>query len=164
MILSATIRGADALSLKAKYLIRAAQWGLEAGVSEGAFIFEQEAQTLAPRDTGALADSIHTEDLISEGDRQVKAVRVGVDYGSFVEYGTGLRGAAAPHPPLPTQGVPFTGSWVYDYQNQGWIGQVAQPFMRPAFDGKRAEVESTIKKSVLAELAGAASAQGLRKR
>ena len=33
--------------------------------------------------------------------------------------------------------VPITGSWVYDYKKQNWVGHEAQPYMRPALDTAR---------------------------
>lgn len=49
-----------------------------------------------------------------------------VDYAPFVEFGTGRRGAASPHPPLPS-----------GYIHGPRAGMPAQPFLFPAFEEQR---------------------------
>lgn len=91
------------------------------------------AQSLAPVDSGDLASSIESSvELI--GPLVQGSVEATAPYAAFVEFGTGLTGAASPHGELPTEGVPITGGWVYDYRGQGWKGAAAQPFLRPALD------------------------------
>ena len=104
-------------------------------------IVAADAESLCPRDSGELADSIGTEvELI--GQRVDGSVFASAPYAAFVEYGTGLRGASAPHGPLPTEGVPYTGSWVYDFRRQNWRGMPAQPFLRPALDMNQSKIMS----------------------
>lgn len=92
------------------------------------------AQSLAPVGaSGDLANSIETSvELI--GSIVQGAIEATAPYASFVEFGTGLVGASSPHGELPSEGVPFTGSWVYDFRGKGWKGMPAQPFLRPALD------------------------------
>ena len=71
-------------------------------------------------------------------------------YAAFVEYGTGLRGAGTYPYELPSEGVPYTGSWVYDYKRQNWQGHAAQPFMRPALDTARPEIRAIFGRNVAA--------------
>ncbi len=94
---------------------------------------EGSALQYVPRDTGELADSIGKE-VALVGQTVQGTVYALAPHAPFVEFGTGLVGEANPHPPLPTEGVPFTGAWVYDFRQQGWIGMAAQPFLRPALD------------------------------
>ena len=93
----------------------------------------EDARSFAPNDTGELQSSIGTEVQFS-GTTVEGSVFASAPYAAFVEYGTGLRGEAAPHGELPTEGVPFTGSWVYDFRKQDWKGMPARPFLRPALD------------------------------
>lgn len=91
------------------------------------------AQGLAPVLSGDLANSIEaTVELI--GTTVQGAVEATAPYAAFVEFGTGLTGSASPHGELPTEGVPYTGAWVYDFRGRGWKGMAAQPFLRPALD------------------------------
>ncbi len=143
------------LALRTKKLTEAARFGLKAGVAEGAMIIHQEAQDLAPEVTGELKSGIITRQTVDEPERQVIEVASTAGHAQFVEYGTGLTGAASEHPPLPTEGVPITGEWVYDYKRQNWPGMAAQPHMRPALDGKAGEVRSAIKDSILGEVLAA---------
>lgn len=102
-------------------------------VTKGTELVATEARTLAPVASGELRDSIASEvGLI--GPLVVGQVYATAPHAAFVEFGTGARGAASPHGALPSSGVPFTGSWIYDYRGRGWIGMPAHPFMRPALD------------------------------
>ncbi len=91
------------------------------------------SQQLVPVDTG---------DLVSSGGREVKWTGQKVSgfvsytsmHASFVEFGTGLIGSGTYPYPLPQEGVPYTGSWIYDYKRQNWKGHVAVPYLRPSLD------------------------------
>ncbi len=61
-------------------------------------------------------------------------------YAAFVEFGTGLTGRGTYPYNLPLAGVPFTGSWVYDYKQQNWVGMESRPFLRPALDTARPRI------------------------
>jgi len=109
---------------------------VKVAVTESSVAVMDAAKILVPVDTGELRSSIAVQvDL--NGKIVVGTIYAGANHAAFVEYGTGLIGAAAPHPPLPTEGVPITGSWIYDYKGQGWIGMAARPFMRPAYDASK---------------------------
>jgi hypothetical protein len=86
-----------------------------------------------PVRSGALVASGGTQVSIL-GEKVVGFVYYTAGHASFVEFGTGLTGSGTYPYALPEQGVPFTGSWVYDYKTQGWIGMTAQPYLRPALD------------------------------
>jgi hypothetical protein len=91
---------------------------------------------LVPVDTGELASSGGRE-VQWLGTRVVGSVSYTSGHASFVEFGTGIIGSGTYPYSLPTQGVPFTGSWVYDYKHQNWMGHPAQPYLRPALDLSR---------------------------
>lgn len=105
-------------------------------VKESSAAVMDAAKILVPVDTGSLRDSIAMQ-VELKGKIVVGTIYAGADHAAFVEYGTGIVGAAAPHPPLPSEGVPITGSWIYDYKGQGWIGMPARPFLRPAYDASK---------------------------
>jgi hypothetical protein len=94
-----------------------------------------EAQAIVPIDTGDLHDSGRTDVEWLASIRHVDGyISFTAPYAMFVEYGTGIRGAGTYPYDLPDSGVPITGSWIYDYKNQNWIGHTAQPYLRPALD------------------------------
>ena len=125
--------------------------GLYDGVLDASEMVYQEAVSRCPVDTGALVSSIGVEIF-----RGIQAMKQGgplagsmfsvlaqiaphTHYAAYVEYGTGQRGAssagAGPGPYSPT-----------------WPGMAAQPYMRPALDNNRAEVEDVIREAVAAVL------------
>lgn len=107
--------------------------GLRAGMTDAVVIVADEARALCPVDTGALRDSITGEILTGVAAAQrggplssslfsvVGEVSANTDYASYVEYGTGARGAASP------------GAGPFPYK-ASWPGMPAQPYMRPALD------------------------------
>jgi HK97 gp10 family phage protein len=109
---------------------------VEVAVTESSVAVMDAAKILVPVDTGELRSSIAVQ-VEFRGKIVVGTIYAGANHAAFVEYGTGLVGAAAPHPPLPTEGVPITGSWIYDYKGQSWIGMAARPFLRPAYDASK---------------------------
>jgi HK97 gp10 family phage protein len=97
-------------------------------------MIQERAKELCPVDTGALRDSIEvaTEDL----DKTIRgSVGPGMPYASYVEFGTGVAGAAS------------AGAGPYPY-NPNWPGMPAQPYMRPAFDEVRPQVEDIFRSNI----------------
>lgn len=88
---------------------------------------EARAKDYCPVETGNLRGKITT--LAVETDDGVE-IRTGtnVDYGPFVEYGTGQRGAAA--------GVDHPDDYIYGPKP----GMAPRPFLRPAWDEHREAV------------------------
>lgn len=129
MRLTVQLQNLDALSLKVRYLRDAARVGLRLGVSEAAGLFEAEAKDIVPVDTGTLRDSIHTETLIDEAEKQQLSVEPNTPYAHRIEFGF--------------VGVDSLGRHYH---------QAAQPYMRPAFDMKQDEASQTIKDSVFEQL------------
>lgn len=117
------------------------------GVLDAATIVEEEAISRCPVDTGALVSSISID--IQRGIQSAKAggplhsslfsvsaqVAPHTDYAAYVEFGTGVRGAAS------------AGAGPGPY-NPSWPGMVAQPYMRPALDNNRGAAEDAIKSAV----------------
>ena len=99
-----------------------------AAVTGGCASMVVQAQAIVPVDTGALRDSIHTVDVVWDGGtRVIGHVVAAQPYAAYVEFGTGVRGAAS------------SGAGPYPY-NPKWPGQVAQPYMRPALDSSRPQI------------------------
>lgn len=93
---------------------------------------EARAKDYCPVETGNLRGKITT--LAVETDDGVE-IRTGtnVDYGPFVEYGTGQRGAAA--------GVDHPDDYIYGPKP----GMAPRPFLRPAWDeGREAVLEGLV--------------------
>jgi len=105
-------------------------------VEQGAAVVLAEAKSIVPVDTSELSDSGHIE-IEVDGPMATGFVIFDAPHAQFVEYGTGLRGMGTYPYDLPTEGVPITGGWVYDYKKQEWIGHAAQPYARPALDTAR---------------------------
>ncbi len=144
MQLTAKMTGMDALSLKVKYLIQAAQRGLKYGVSEAAFAIQEEAKVLVPVDTGNLREAIHTEPVTDEAEKQVQMVTPAV--GAANKWG--FDPAYARRIEMGFFGADSMGR-VYN--------QPAQPYMRPAFDNKQAEAAAGIKQSIRDEMIAASN-------
>lgn len=120
-------------------------------VSQAAEIVLEEAEAIVPVGTGALRESGHTEMTKAPTLGLVSAIVIfDVPWAAFVEYGTGLRGEGTYPFPLPTEGVPFTGGWVYDYKQQEWVGMPSQAFLRPALDISRKSIQEVFRDNIAA--------------
>lgn len=95
-------------------------------VQESCDMVEARAKELCPVDTGALQASITTE-VDESGKTIIGCVAPHTDYAAYVEYGTGIRGAASP------------GAGEGPYSST-WAGMVAQPYMRPALDESKPKI------------------------
>jgi len=117
--------------LIAPKLIAATQAASDAAASE--------VRAIVPVRTGELRESIGTQ--VQWIGRAVNGYIIArAKHAGFVEFGTGLTGQGTYSYDLPTQGVPFTGGWVYDYKQQNWHGMIAQPYMRPGLDNARGAI------------------------
>ena len=107
-------------------------------VEQSCEIITEEAQAIVPVDTGALRESIgwSAED---EGGTIVGTVSADTPYASYVEYGTGARGAASP------------GAGPYPY-TMTWPGMPAQPYMRPAIDTARPQIKAVFADNIRAAI------------
>ena len=93
-------------------------------VEQGAEIVLEEAEAIVAVDTGALRESGHVELVVSSGPQPSAAVVFDEPYAAYLEYGTGVRGAASPG----------AGEGPYD---PNWPGMASQPYLRPALDTAR---------------------------
>ena len=94
------------------------------------------SQALVPVDTGELKSSGH---VIVNG--KYAAVEYTAGHAVYVEYGTGIRGAAS------------AGAGPGPYSST-WPGMPAQPYLRPAYDQHRAEAADMTREFVGAALKG----------
>lgn len=94
--------------------------GVKAAVKASCALVEKTAKGFCPVDTGDLQASITTE-IDESGKTIVGRVGPHMFYGPYVEFGTGIAGAAS------------AGAGEGPY-NMGWPGMPAQPYMRPARD------------------------------
>lgn len=135
MNLTVSMSGVSRVALKVKYLITAGSRGLREGSSEGAGIMRDEAQVLVPVDTGRLRDSIHIEHIVDTPERQVFVI-------------TPVTPAANEYGFEP----PYARAVEFGYEGINKAGRhqhtPAQPYMRPAFDGKQSEARQAIKDGV----------------
>lgn len=111
---------------------------VRASVQAACKLVETAAKAMAPVDTGALRDSISTE--INETAKTVVGnVAPHVPYAAFVEFGTGIAGAASP------------GAGLGPY-SLNWRGMPAQPYMRPAMDESRGPILEIFKGEIASGL------------
>ena len=126
--------------------------GIYKGVGHYLSKIQADAKRNCPVDTGLLRNSIHT-DVKYEDKEILGTVGTNLDYGIFVELGTGPVGAKSPKI-LPPNITP-------KYKTQGWYykakdgvrytkGQIAKPFLYPAFKANEHKAEEYIKKGVKA--------------
>ena len=101
------------------------------GVNAALKIIYDRSQDLVAVDTGALKESGKINEAQSTGLTVAGSVEYTASYAAFVEFGTGIRGAASPG----------AGEGPY---NPKWPGMVAQPFLRPPLDQSRDEVKGEI--------------------
>lgn len=122
--------------------------GLYDGVSEASELIRDDAKAICPVDTGALQSSIDAQVQrgivgIMGSEQSMKSSSFAVTgiiaphehYAAYVEFGTGDRGRAS----AGAGPGPYT---------EGWPGQRAQPYMRPALDSNRANAVDIVRASV----------------
>ncbi len=91
------------------------------------------SQQLVPVDTGDLVSSGGRE-VTWQGKKVLGSVSYTAPHAAFLEYGTGILGMGTYPFPLPTEGVPLTGQWIYDHRHVNWRGMPSQAYLRPAID------------------------------
>lgn len=109
------------------------------GAAAGSQAVLAESQIRVPVAGGSLKASGSTS-VEWKGTSVKGYVMYSAGHAAFVEFGTGIVGRGTYPFELPTEGVPFTGEWVYDYKQQDWRGMVAQPYLRPALDICRQQI------------------------
>jgi HK97 gp10 family phage protein len=111
---------------------------VRAGIIEWAGMVLDTARDLVPVDTGDLKASGHVT-VAESGKSIAAAVSFDMPYAGYVEYGTGLRGAASP------------GAGEYPY-NSEWAGMPSQPYLRPAFEAHRSKAEEMTRAQIFVAL------------
>ena len=105
----------------------------EKALKKACALLEREAKIKAPKDTGALRNSI-TSRIVFDGDEIAGEVYTPLEYAPYIEYGTGLFAEGGGRTDVP---------WVYQDDKGDWhstSGQKPQPYMRPALDENREEI------------------------
>ncbi len=105
-------------------------------LNEAAIKIQSEAKTVCPADTGKLRGSISVEKI-------PKGYKVGtnVEYGVYVEFGTGTLG----NPSVPHTTKKY---WRYKDKNGNWHtthGMAPRPFLLPAFNKYKDRIPQVIK-------------------
>lgn len=111
---------------------------LRGAVQKACALVERTAKQKAPKDTGALRNSIQSRVEESGGDI-VGVVFSPLEYAPYIEYGTGL---------FAEEGGRKT-PWLYEDEETGekifTRGQKPQPYMRPALNENRERIIEILK-------------------
>jgi HK97 gp10 family phage protein len=129
--------------------------GLRNGIKEATKLITNKAVDKAPRRTGTLKRSIHSE-VSTLGSFTGKIIQdSGVaKYGVFVEFGTGLYG---PKGDLIYPNKAKVLAWKQGGQQffaRYTKGMKAQPYMRPAFEESKEEVKGVLEEEISKALGG----------
>lgn len=127
---------------------------IEEGIHKGVGTFLSKVQADAKRncvvDTGLLRNSIHTNVKYEDGEI-IGTVGTNLEYAIYVEMGTGPVGASSPKllPPNIKPKYKTTG-WYYKAKDgvRYTKGQIAKPFLYPAFKANESKVKEYIKKGI----------------
>jgi len=108
---------------------------LEAAVTAGALLVENEAKNKAPYKTGTLKRSIHHETVEKSHDRVVVAVGTNLEYAAIHEFGGTIESK--------------TGYLVFQTDDGEWhsVSSVqipARPYLRPALDQNKEKIINEI--------------------
>lgn len=106
------------------------------GVNTATALVEDSAKRLCPVDTGLLRNSIHIKEAVVFANEISGSVYTATEYAPYVEFGTGVRGEAT------NTNTKYPVAYASD-----WAGQVAQPFLYPALENNRANIEKIIYKA-----------------
>ena len=113
---------------------------IEGAMGKACALVERTAKQTAPKDTGALRNSI-TSRVEKSGNDVKGVVYTPLEYAPYVEYGTGL---------FAVLGGRKT-AWKYKDDEGNWHktnGQKPQPFLRPALSDNRKKIVEIIEGSV----------------
>ena len=114
---------------------------IEQAMGKSCALVEALAKQTAPKDTGALRNSITSEVLKVDGE-VVGTVFTPLEYAPYIEYGTGLFAVDGGRKDVP---------WNYQDEKGVWHktnGQKPQPFLRPALADNREKIMNILKESV----------------
>ena len=114
---------------------------LETAMEKACLVVEAAAKQNAPKDTGALRNSIESRVETKEGEIQ-GIVFTPLEYAPYVEYGTGLFAENGGRKNVP---------WVYQNDKGEWCstkGQPPHPYMRPALNSNREKIKEILGESI----------------
>ena len=106
---------------------------IEKAMGKACAVVEAAAQQNAPKDTGALRNSI-TSKVENRNGHIEGVIFTPLEYAPYVEYGTGLFAESGGRKDVP---------WNYQDDKGEWhstSGQKPQPFMRPAIEDNRNKI------------------------
>lgn len=137
--MSTRIEGLEAITERLENIADASR--VEAAMQKCCALVERSAKQIAPKDTGALRNSIASR--VENTDGEIRGVvYTPLEYAPYVEYGTGL---------FAENGGRKTG-WAYEDEKTGEMiftrGQHPQPFLRPALNENREKITRLLKGSV----------------
>ena len=116
---------------------------IQKAIAKSCALVERKAKEKAPKDTGALRQSI-TSKVEKEDGEWVGTVYTPLEYAPYVEYGTGLFAEGG----NGRKDVP----WSYQDDKGDWhttSGMKPQPYMRPALNEAREDIIRFIKEAVV---------------
>ena len=113
--------------------------GVIAAVEASDAMVLQEAQAIVPVRSGELLASGKVLPVEQKGSTVVGGVAFTAHHAAYVEFGTGIRGAAGP------------GSGPYPYSTT-WPGMSPQPYLRPALDTAREAIRGLFRSQVALNL------------
>lgn len=138
-----TIKGLNSLIRKLDALGGNSQKALKTGIRKGTMLVQGDAKELAPvGDSGLLRNSIQANVEEKSGDI-IGKVSTNIEYGPYVEFGTGQRGEASPSPPKSPENLSY---------RQDWQGMDAQPYLYPALQQNKENVKKIVKEELKKEI------------
>ena len=148
-----SIKGVDRLTQRFNNI---ANMELLSEMNKATQLVHGQAKALAPADTGLLRESIHMS-VKNTGKELQGRVYTNVEYASYVEFGTGIKGNGTY--PYQVEGLNLeyrNKGWAYYDEDKGeWIytkGQKAQPYMYPALKQNEKTIKAIFKQGVHTQL------------
>ena len=115
--------------------------GIESAMGRACALVERDAKTKAPKDTGALRNSIQSK-VEKDGQDVIGVVFTPLEYAPYVEFGTGL---------FAEEGGRKT-PWTYEDEKTGdrifTRGQKPQPYLRPALYENKEKITQMLKEGL----------------
>lgn len=138
--MSVEFKGVDNIILKFEKIANAEN--ATKAMQKACLLVEGTAKKKAPKDTGALRNSI-TSKVEVENSNIKGIVFTPLEYAPYVEYGTGL---------FAEEGNGRKTPWTYEDEKTGDLiytrGQKPQPYLRPALYENRDKINSILKEGV----------------
>lgn len=133
------IEGLDVITKRIENMADAA--GLAAAMGRACALVERSAKQKAPKDTGALRNSIQSK-VENNGFEVVGIVFTPLEYAPYIEYGTGL---------FAEEGGRKT-PWTYEDEKTGerifTRGQKPKPYLRPALYENKEKITQLLREGV----------------